>query len=39
MLAAIQSLRLACFKQLLGRVQTIPIQMGMAEVYWLSPRC
>lgn len=38
-LAAIQSPHLVCFKQLLERVQTTPVQMGMAEVYWLSPRC
>ena len=39
MLAPIHRPRLACFKQLLERVQTIPVWMGMAEVYWLSPRC
>lgn len=39
MLDPILSLCLACFKQLRERVQTIPVRMGMAEVYWLSPRC
>lgn len=39
MLAPIHSLHLACFKQLLEHVQTIPVRIGMAEVYWLSPRC
>lgn len=38
-LAPIHSPSPAGFKQLPESVQTIPTRMGMAEVYWLSPRC